>query len=66
MDFQKASSTMITFWLQFKDNEISLKTNHDFYLQIQGPLEICNLPWCDLVVHCKDPYQLHVELSLKL
>lgn len=41
--------------------QLRLKRNHGYYYQVQGQLNIANLPWVDFVVRTKNPYQLHVE-----
>ena len=63
-DLFTASKTK-SFCLQNTNNKLSLKTNHNFYYQIQGQLFICDKPWCDLVVRCINPHGLHVERIFK-
>lgn len=38
------------FFLAAKDGIMTLRKRHDYYFQIQGLLEICDLPYCLLVV----------------
>ena len=49
------------FCLKLVDGKLKLKETHAFFYQIQGQLEIYDRDWCDLVVRCQDPYELHVE-----
>ena len=39
-----------SFFLAKKDGQLTLKKRHDFYFQIQGLLEVFDLPYCMLVV----------------
>lgn len=39
-----------TFFLEKKKEQLSLKKSHDYFYQIQGLLEVCDLPYCLLVV----------------
>ena len=32
------------------EDSVHLKTNHNYYYQVQGQLAILNLTWCDFVV----------------
>lgn len=39
-----------TFYCSVSDDELCLKTNHDYYYQVQGQLHISGLTWCDFIV----------------
>ncbi|KAF5278270.1 hypothetical protein FQR65_LT15704 [Abscondita terminalis] len=41
------------------DNEIRLKTNHSFYYQIQGQLNICRRNYCDFIIYSDNDF--HIE-----
>ena len=41
--------------------KLSVKKSHVYYFQIQGQMAITNVKWCDFVVRCVDPHQLHVQ-----
>ncbi|KAJ8309411.1 LOW QUALITY PROTEIN: hypothetical protein KUTeg_014285 [Tegillarca granosa] len=49
------------FCLQFINNRLHLKHQHQYYYQVQGQLNITKLPWLDFVVRTEKPYQLHIE-----
>ena len=38
------------FPCEAEEDSVHLKTNHDYYYQVQGQLAILNLTWCDFVV----------------
>ena len=38
------------FCCTLNNNEVTLKTTHNYYFQIQGQLAITQLPWCDLYI----------------
>ena len=40
------------------DGSLSLKTNHEYHLQIQMQLAVCGLHWCDFYVWCNNDYHL--------
>ena len=50
-----------SFCLKFDGKKLTLKRNHKFFYQIQGQLNIFGYSWCDFVVRCCNPYQLHAE-----
>ncbi|KAJ8304703.1 hypothetical protein KUTeg_018286 [Tegillarca granosa] len=48
------------------DGILHLKKSHDYFFQVQGQLNICNMPWVDFVVRTEKPYQLHIERIKKI
>jgi hypothetical protein len=60
LSFQDAAKKP-TFCLKLIGAKLQLRTNHQFFYQCQGQMNIANLPWVDLVVRRTQPYQLHVE-----
>ena len=49
------------FCLENTSNELHLKRHHAIYYQIQGQLNIYNLPWCDFVLRRTNPYDMFIE-----
>ena len=49
------------FCLQYENQTVKLKKNHKFYYQVQGQMNICDLPWCDFVVRRTNPYDIFIE-----
>ncbi|KAJ8304278.1 hypothetical protein KUTeg_017861 [Tegillarca granosa] len=49
------------FCLELVNNELHLKKSRDYFFQVQGQLNICNMAWVDFVVRTEKPYQLHIE-----
>ena len=41
--------------------KLYLKKTHQYYYQIQGVVNILEVPWIDFVLRTKDPYQIHIE-----
>lgn len=41
------------FYLHFENKEIKLKTDHDYYYQVQGQLNVTGRAWCDFCVYTK-------------
>ena len=53
------------FFLNFSDtNNFQLKTNHNYYYQVQGQMHITKRAWCDFVVWSPCETNLHVERIL--
>lgn len=40
-----------TFCLEFTNGQTRLKTNHAYYVQMQGQMAMCGTTWCDFVVY---------------
>ncbi|XP_062609018.1 uncharacterized protein LOC134270786 [Saccostrea cucullata] len=38
-----------------ENQNLKLKTNHNYYFQVQGQMAICNKPWCDFVIWTLKP-----------
>ena len=50
-----------SFCLQDVKGKLCLRSNHQYYYQVQGLLNITKLPWLDFVVRTTNPHQLHIE-----
>ena len=48
--------------LDEQDQTIHLKTNHNYYFQVQGQMAVLNLPWYDFVVWTQN--DIHVEVNI--
>ena len=55
---QEATSSKKGFCLKLDDTtgEISLKTNHEYYYQVQCTMYCTQRQWCDIVIRAKDIY----------
>ena len=47
---EEAARTNKIFFAQMTDRGFHLKTNHQYYYQIQGQMAICKRLWCDFVI----------------
>ena len=61
LDLNEAARTIKSFCLEESDSALKLKTNHAYYFQIQGQMNIINVPWVDFIVRTLNPYQIHIE-----
>ena len=50
MTFKEAAEQDKAFYLKVIDGELKLKTNHLYYWQCQGVMNIVGLPWIDFIV----------------
>ena len=65
IDLNEAAKRIKSFCLQETDSGLKLKNNHTYYFQIQGQMNIINLPWVDFIVRTLNPYQIHIERVYK-
>ncbi|XP_052063676.1 uncharacterized protein LOC127703187 [Mytilus californianus] len=65
INLTQASMSVKNFCLEKISNNLKLKTNHNYYFQCQGLLNVCNLPWIDFVVRTLNPYDIHIERIYK-
>ncbi|CAG2243766.1 unnamed protein product [Mytilus edulis] len=65
INLTQASMSVKNFCLENISNNLKLKTNHNYYFQCQGLLNVCNLPWIDFVVRTLNPYDIHIERIYK-
>ena len=55
------SVTDSSFFLEKKDDVFHLKKTDPYYLQIQGQMALCGLPWCDFCVFLSEKNEMFVE-----
>lgn len=49
------------FFLENRNQEITLKTTHSYYMQVQGQLMVSGCAFCDFVVYCPKDAELFVQ-----
>ena len=61
-----ASLEQSSFCLQNIDGTLQLKTNHQYFYQIQAQLYVTQLPWCDFVLWAPNNSYTHAARSLRI
>lgn len=60
-----AAKTDKTFCLHTVNGNVQLKTNHKYFYQVQGMLNILQLDWCDFIVRRINPHDMFIQRILK-
>lgn len=65
MKLREAAKKEKSFCLEIVAGKMMLKKTHNYYHQVQGQLHIWDFAWCDFVVRCTNPHDLHTERIFK-
>ena len=59
------ASTNKNFCLEMKDSKLNLKTNHIYFYQCHGLLNVCDKMWIDFIVRTLNPHQIFIQRIYK-